>query len=84
MNNILKLVDVRRKFVQGDVTIEVLRGIDLVIGKGELVALLGPSGSGKSTMLQPVLIVRPKFVSRSLVSSISSTICCQTLTRWKM
>ena len=61
MNNILEIVDVRRKFVQGDVTIEVLRGVDLVIGKGELVALLGPSGSGKSTMLQAVGLLEGGF-----------------------
>jgi len=61
MNNILELIDVRRKFVQGDVTIEVLRGVDLVIGKGELVALLGPSGSGKSTMLQAVGLLEGGF-----------------------
>ena len=35
MNNVLELIDVKRKFVQGDVTIEVLRGVDLRIGKGE-------------------------------------------------
>ncbi|MCO4091206.1 MAG: ABC transporter ATP-binding protein [Sphingorhabdus sp.] len=61
MNNILELIDVRRKFVQGDVTIEVLRGVDLVVGKGELVALLGPSGSGKSTMLQAVGLLEGGF-----------------------
>ena len=61
MNNIVELIDVRRKFVQGDVTIEVLRGVDLVVGKGELVALLGPSGSGKSTMLQAVGLLEGGF-----------------------
>jgi lipoprotein-releasing system ATP-binding protein len=61
MNNILELIDVRRKFVQGDVTIEVLRGVDLVVGTGELVALLGPSGSGKSTMLQAVGLLEGGF-----------------------
>ena len=61
MNNILEIVDVRRKFVQGDVTIHVLRGIDLVVGKGELVALLGPSGSGKSTMLQAIGLLEGGF-----------------------
>lgn len=61
MNNIVELIDVRRKFVQGDVTIEVLRGVDLVIGNGELVALLGPSGSGKSTMLQAVGLLEGGF-----------------------
>ncbi|RRQ52218.1 ABC transporter ATP-binding protein [Sphingorhabdus wooponensis] len=61
MNNILELIDVRRKFVQGDVTIQVLRGVDLVVGKGELVALLGPSGSGKSTMLQAIGLLEGSF-----------------------
>jgi lipoprotein-releasing system ATP-binding protein len=61
MNNILELIDVRRKFVQGDVTIQVLRGVDLKVGKGELVALLGPSGSGKSTMLQAIGLLEGGF-----------------------
>jgi len=51
----------KRSFTQGEVTIEVLRGVDLEINQGEIVGLLGPSGSGKSTFLQAVGLLEGGF-----------------------
>lgn len=47
----LSLTNIKKSFGQGDSRVEVLKGIDLSIEKGEFCVLLGPSGSGKSTLL---------------------------------
>ena len=47
----LEIRDIRKSFGSGDSKVDVLKGLDLDIEKGEFCVLLGPSGSGKSTLL---------------------------------
>lgn len=47
----LEIHHIKKGFGKGDSRVEVLKGIDLKIEKGEFCVLLGPSGSGKSTLL---------------------------------
>ena len=47
----LEIRGIRKSFGEGDSLVEVLKGIDLSVEKGEFCVLLGPSGSGKSTLL---------------------------------
>jgi lipoprotein-releasing system ATP-binding protein len=61
MSNVLEVTGLKRAFTQAEVVIHVLRGVDLTVGPGEIVALLGPSGSGKSTMLQAVGLLEGGF-----------------------
>lgn len=48
----LEINDLTRTFTQAHKTLNVLKGINVTVGSGELVALVGASGSGKSTLLQ--------------------------------
>ena len=42
---------IERRYVQGDATLEILRGAELALWSGQSVALIAPSGAGKSTLL---------------------------------
>ena len=70
---VVELSNVTRSFEQGGVRIDVLRGVDLTVQPGEIVALLGPSGSGKSTLLQAVGLLEGGFGGRIAIGGTDAT-----------
>jgi len=48
---LIQLRGIRKDYLLGKITLEVLKGIDLDVQNGDFIAIMGPSGSGKSTLL---------------------------------
>lgn len=74
----IKLENIKKEYKMGDMTLEVLHGINLEIKKGEFVAIMGHSGSGKSTIMNILgLLDTPTsgkyFLDGKDVSTISDT-----------
>ncbi|WP_034921010.1 ABC transporter ATP-binding protein [Erythrobacter sp. SD-21] len=69
---VVELRSLTRSFEQGGVRIDVLRGVNLDVMPGEIVALLGPSGSGKSTLLQAVGLLEGGFGGEILIAGHSA------------
>jgi len=59
----VKLAGIHKRFGE----LEVLRGVNLEVAKGEVVCILGPSGSGKSTLLRCVNLLEPPEDGEGLV-----------------
>lgn len=55
--NFLEIKGLKKSFEQGESHIDVLKGIDMTINKGEFCVLLGPSGFGKSTLLNIIVVL---------------------------
>lgn len=69
---VLRLVDVRRHYREGEGVLEILRGANLDLRRGESIALIAPSGAGKSTLLHVAGLLEKPDGGDVLVDGVST------------
>ena len=73
--SVIELTDVSKVYASGELSVEALRSVSVVIREGEFVAIMGPSGSGKTTLLAILgCLDRPTSGSYKLVGEEVSTL----------
>ncbi|WP_114374767.1 ABC transporter ATP-binding protein [Elioraea thermophila] len=70
---VLRLAGVERRFRTGEGSLHVLRGVDLAIAAGEIVALVAPSGAGKSTLLHIAGLLERADAGRVIIAGRDAT-----------
>lgn len=70
MTALLEVCDITKTYVAGDTETQALRGISLVVERGEFVAIMGPSGSGKSTLMNLLGLLDTPTSGRYLIKGV--------------
>jgi putative ABC transport system ATP-binding protein len=85
MSTLVSLTNVAKSYGRGPGAVEVLRGVNLSIDKGEFVAIMGPSGSGKTTLLNLIAgLDRPTHGAVTVAGERVDQLSEAELTRWRM
>jgi putative ABC transport system ATP-binding protein len=81
---IVQATGLHKEFERGQVKVVALEGVDLVVERGEFVALMGPSGSGKSTLLHLIAgMDKPTEGRLSVLGEEPATMAERQLARWR-
>ncbi|MEW6749258.1 MAG: ABC transporter ATP-binding protein [Candidatus Micrarchaeota archaeon] len=71
---VIRLEDIKKSYRMGkDITVEALRGVNLVVNQGDFMSILGPSGSGKSTLLHMVGLLDTPTSGKRYVDGIDTS-----------